>query len=93
MVVRGYTTDELKVATKTTLQEISGWMKSNGLKLETHKAEAIMLNRKRNFDFPIIQTNGYNKTVGRHLNYLGITRDSPLTFHRYQEDAQEGPAG
>lgn len=87
VVATGHTTEDLEVAAATTLQEIGEWMRANGLELAAHKTEDTMLNRKRNFDFPVIRMEEHTVDVGWSHKYLGIVLDLAFSFRRHLEDA------
>lgn len=64
-------------------------MRANGLELAAYKIEAIILNRRRNFDLLVIPMDGHTVEVKRSLKYLGIILNFTFTFRRTLADAPQ----
>lgn len=63
-----------------TLEDIDGWMSSNGLRLAPEKAECVVLTNKRSYREPRLSIQGRQIPVRRSLRYLGLRLDTRLSF-------------
>lgn len=68
VVITGRTTQELENIVEIILQEITRWIRSNDLSMDVHKSDAMLLKRRRNSDFPVVQIERHTIKVGRFIN-------------------------
>lgn len=64
----------------TTLEDIGGWMTSNGLRLAPEKSECVVLTKEYSYRDPRLFIQGCQVPVKRSLRYLGVQLDTRLSF-------------
>jgi len=73
-----------------TLEDIVGWMSSNGLRLAPEKSECVVLTRKHSFREPSLYIQGCQVPVKRSVRYLGIQLDTRLSFVEHASTVAAG---
>ncbi|CAI6371311.1 unnamed protein product [Macrosiphum euphorbiae] len=73
-----------------TLEDIVGWMSSNGLRLAPEKSECVVLTKKRSFREPSLHIQGCQVPVKRSVRYLGIRLDTRLSFVEHASTVAAG---
>lgn len=63
-----------------TLEDIGGWMMSNGLRLAPEKSECVVLTNKYSYRDPRLFIQECQVPVKRSLRYLGVQLDTRLSF-------------
>ncbi|KAE9542273.1 hypothetical protein AGLY_003400 [Aphis glycines] len=63
-----------------TLEDIAGWMSSNGLQLAPEKSECVVLTNKKAYRAPNLSLQGCQVPVKKVIRYLGVRLDTRLSF-------------
>ena len=80
MVAVAATIEELEWKCKQTLEIVSQWMKEHGLKLAQEKSEAVLVTKRRNFEYPKLVLDGYTIQFQDSIRYLGLWIDRHSNF-------------
>ena len=68
------TIEELEWKCNETLEIVSQWMKENGLKLTQEKSEAVLVTKRRKFEYPKLVLDGHKIQFQDSIRYLGATK-------------------
>ena len=63
-----------------TLEIVSCWMKAHGLQLAQEKSEAVLVTKRRKFEHPKLELEGYIIQFQDSIQYLGIWIDRHWNF-------------
>ena len=66
------TIEELEWKCNETLQIVRQWMKEHGLKLAQEKIEAVLLTKRRKFEYPKLALDGHTIQYQGSIRYLGL---------------------
>lgn len=71
------------------LNQLSSWMRENGLEIAAQKTEAIILTKKWAYSDPELFIEGHPVPIKKSLKYLGVTLDQRLSFSKHVAIAAE----
>lgn len=74
-----------EIITNDCLGRIHRWLNSRNLALAAAKTEAIIVTKRRSFEYPKLRVDGYEIPISTNLKYLGIVLDSRLSFKDHVE--------
>ena len=80
MVAVAATIEELEWKYNETLEMVSCWMKAHGLQLAQEKSEAVLVTKRRKFEHPKLELDGYTIQFQDSIWYLGIWIDKHWNF-------------
>ena len=80
MVAVAATIEELEWKCNETLETVSQWMKEHGLKLAQKKSAAVLVTKRRKFDYPKLVLYGYTIQFQDSIWYLGLWIDRHWNF-------------
>ena len=85
--VTGDSTEEIEWKLNETLHLVSAWMKDHGLKLAQEKSEAVLITRRRVFEYPKLELDGYTIEFKDSIRYLGVWIDKGWKFKNHIQKA------
>ena len=80
MVAVAATIEELEWKCNETLEIVSQWMKEHGLKLSQEKSEAVLVTKRRKFEYPKLVLDGHTIQFQDSIRYLGLWIDKHWNF-------------
>ena len=80
MVALATTTEELEWKCNETLEIVSQWMKEHGLKLAQEKSEAVLVTKRRKFEYSKLVLDGHTIQFQDSIRYLGLWIDKQWNF-------------
>ena len=72
MVAVAATIEKLKWKCNETLEIVSCWMKAHSPKLAQEKSEAVLVTKRRKFEHPKLELDGYTIQFQDSIRYMGI---------------------
>ena len=80
MVAVAASIEELEWKCNETLEIVSQWMKDPGLKLAQEKSEAVLVRKRRKFEYPKLVLDGHMIQFQDSIRYLGLWIDKHWNF-------------
>lgn len=87
ILVVAETTQEAELKCNETLEIVSDWMKDHNLKLAQEKSEAVLITKRRKFDYPQLELDGHVIQFQDSIRYLGVFIDKNWSFKNHLENA------
>lgn len=85
--------DLIEIVTNDSLGRINRWLRANHLQLAAAKTEAILITKRRSFNYPQLCVGGHVIQIKRSLRYLGMHLDGSISFNEHVKVVSEKALG